>query len=223
MIFEGLTKQKKQYLALGAIGAVALVVVIVFGVKVSLSSIGEAQVELEDLTRKIESADRALSKQEQVRKEFFETSEELKGMIRIIPPQRNYYSWATEIIYAKARQAGLEVDAVDEQTNMGMVEPDDAEAGSEIKLESYALRITAHGGYTHVMNFLEKVEKDHPLVRVTGIDISTGSDPETHDVQFFIEWPFNLGFVTDSWDVVAKKKQMMERGSSRETSNGENK
>jgi hypothetical protein len=34
-----------------------------------------------------------------------------------LPPERNYYSWATEIIYDVARLVHLDVDAIDEQSN----------------------------------------------------------------------------------------------------------
>jgi hypothetical protein len=207
-----LTKQQKQYIVLGGIVAAALVVLIVFGVKVSLSSAGEAQDELTELTLKIEAADRALSNRESTKTEFEETSATLSKLLQNIPPQRNYYSWATEIIYAKARVAGLDIDAIDEQTGIGLVEPEEKDESNTIQMESYALRITAHGGYRHIKVFLEQIEKDHPLARVTGIDVSSGREPEVHDVQLFIQWPFNLSSLTDAWDAIEEKRQTIDHG-----------
>lgn len=208
MNFKNLTKEQKQYIALGGIVATALVVIIVFGIKVSLSSITVARIELNDLTGKIESADRALAKQSKVREEFAETMHGLKEHLQNIPPDRNYYSWATEIIYSKARLAGLEIDAIDEQTRTGTLPKKDT--NKEIKLESYSLRVTAHGGYETLKQFLELIEKDHPLARVTGVDISTGTEPEMHDMQLVIQWPFNLNVVTDVWASIDIKNQSTE-------------
>ena len=201
MSFTGLTKEQRLYLVLGGVVALILVVLMVFGVKVSLSSIGEAKLEMADLTSKIESAEQSLAKHSYTKEKFAETSDELRRHLQNIPPKRNYYSWATEIIYAIARLADLEIDGIDEQTGVG------GKDDNTIKLESYSLRITAHGGFSNVKSFLELVEEDQPLVRVTGIDISTGSKLDVHDVQFFIQWPFNLSSITDAWEEVASKQQ----------------
>jgi hypothetical protein len=208
MNFKDLTKEQKQHIALGGIVATALIVIIVFGIKVSLSSISVARLESNDVTGKIESADRALAMQSKVREEFAQTMRELKEHLQNIPPDRNYYSWATEIIYSKARLTGLEIDAIDEQTRSGI--PSKGGNNKELKLESYSLRVTAHGGYETLKQFLELIEKDHPLARVTGVDISTGTDSEIHDMQLVIQWPFNLSVVTDAWASIDIKHPITE-------------
>jgi hypothetical protein len=210
MNLKDLTKEQKQYVALGAIVTAALLVLIIFGIKVSLSSIGLAKAELDEITRKIENADRSLSRHEQTKKDFVDTSAELSAFLEKMPPERNYYSWATEIIYAKARLSGLEIDAIDEQTEVRMVDPG-AEKANTITLESYTLRIMARGGYGHVKYFLEQLEEDYPLIRVIGLDVSTGSDFDIHDVQLFIQWPFNLNSITEIWDAIAEKQKAVDR------------
>ena len=136
-------------------------------------------------------------------------------ILKNIPPNRNYYSWATEIIYAKARLAGLEIDAVDEQTGArGSFNEEEEDA---IKLEPYSLRITARSGFDDLKNFLELIEKDHPLARVTGVDISTGTTPEVHDIQLFIQWPANLRSITDAWESIAAKQQALRKPASKES------
>ena len=214
MSLSDLTKEQKQYVILGVIVAAAVIVLIVFGVKISLASITEAQNELDDLTKKIESADRSLSKKAEVLAEFDASSGELRAIIESIPPERNYYSWASEIIYAKARLAGLEINAIDEQTDAAGALKDASD--KKVNLESYSLRITSHGGFENVVRFLEQIEKDYPLVRTTNIDISTGSEPDSHDVQLFIQWPFNLSSVTDAWTAISQKKSSIEQQRSSE-------
>lgn len=192
-----LSKEHKQYVVLGAIVAVLLVVLIVFGIKVSLTSISAARLELVGLTEKIRSADITVTQNERDSAEFLATITELKAHLANIPPERNYYSWATEIIYKEARMVQFEVDAIDEAMLAAPVEDPKEEKG--VDLESYSLRINAHGGYESVKKFLNRIAVYHPLVRVTGVEISTGSEPEDHNIQIFIEWPFNLGYISESW------------------------
>lgn len=208
MSFSDLSKEQKQYIAIGAISVVALVAIVVFGIKFSLSSITESKRELGDLSRKIEEADRALSKQEQARIEFAETLRNLKSILENTPPIRNYYSWVTEIIYGQARLAGLEIDAINEQNR---VAAPSAGKDESVKLESYSLRITAHGGFGSIRGFLEQIEEDQPLARVVGVDISSGSNPEIHDVQLFIQWPFGMDAITDAWDAIGAKQEELGR------------
>jgi len=215
MNFSGLAKQQKQYIVLAGIIVVVFVAILVFGIKVSLSSVTESKLDLDDLSLKIESAEEALSSQGRVKADFAETTHELKMILKNIPPNRNYYSWATEIIYAKARLAGLEIDAVDEQTSArGSFNEEEEDS---IKLESYSLRITARSGFNNLKSFLELIEKNHPLTRVTGIDISTGMTPEVHDIQLFIQWPANLRSITDAWEIIAAKQQALRKPASKES------
>jgi len=195
-----LSKEKQQHLILGIIVAIALVILIVFGIKVSLSSISKARVELQDLTGKIKVAETSLSKTQRDDAAFRETIEELTVHLVNLPPDRNYYSWATEIIYAKARGVHFEIDAVDEISTAATAYA--SRKKGKVELESYSLRITAHGGYDNVKRFIQQIACDHPLVRVTGIEISKGAKPDVHDVQLFIEWPFNLGYITEAWKYI---------------------
>jgi len=199
-----LSKEQKQYLVLGVIVAIVLAILIIFGIKVSLSSISEARLELQDLAAKIETAEESLSKSQQGDAEFRATIAELTAHLANIPPDRNYYSWATEIIYIEARMVHFEIDAVDEIIIAAPV--DNSKEQDQVKLESYSLRITARGGYENIKRFLQQITRNHPLVRVTGIEISSGSTPEIHDVQLFIEWPFDLSYITESWKSISEKK-----------------
>lgn len=192
-----LSKEQKQRLVLGAIAFIAIAVLIVFGIKVSLSSISEARLELHGLTEKIETAEQAVSKSQHDAAAFSSTTEQLRAHLANIPPDRNYYSWATEIIYKEARSIQFEIDAIDEIRSAAPIK--NPKAKDDVVLESYSLRITAHGGYESVKGFLERMAGNHPLVRVTGIEISTGAQPDVHDVQLFIEWPFNMGHITEAW------------------------
>ena len=203
MNLKDLSKEQKQYLILGAVVIVAVVGAIVVGVKFSLSSIGEARVELLDLTGKIERADRSLKNNQRDESALFETISELKVYLEKIPPDQNYYSWATEVIYGNAREASLEIDAINESGTISKGQS--KKAKNEVSVESYSLRIIAHGGYESIKQFLLDIRKKHPLVRITGLEISTGSSSEIHDVQLFVQWPFKLDHMVAAWkDIPAK-------------------
>ena len=210
MNITDLIKEKKQYVILGGVVAVVLVLLIVFGVRISLSSLGVAKGELEDLTGKIEGADRSLAKRYQSKEEFVETSAELRGHLQYFPPKRNYYSWATEIIYSTARLANLEIDAIDEQAGSKKTNTEGKDAGG-INMESYSLRITSRGGYINIKAFLEQIEEHQPLARVTGVDICTGANADIHDVQLFIQWPFNLNAITEAWEAIAEQQEALDK------------
>ena len=198
MNLSWLTKDQKQYMVLGAIVAVALIVLAVFGIRFSLSSISKARLELIELTGKIDQAEKSVERSEQSNPDFLSSIEKLQDCLNEIPPERNYYSWATEIIYRESRLVGFEIDAVDEI--VVPAPPEEKREKSGVEMESYALRITAHGGYENIKQFLNRFAVNYPLVRVTGIEISKSADPETHDIQLFIEWPYNLGYITGSWE-----------------------
>jgi len=215
--FSDLTKSQKQYLVLGGIVAVGLVLLVVFGIRLSLSSIRTAKGELEEVSRKVEKADRSLARRVRTEKELAETSVKLSELLENLPPERNYFSWATEVIYSVARASELEIDAIDEQSGASKVK---GKKASAIKLDSYSLRITARGGFLNVKAFLALLEQEQPLARITGADISSGSNPEIHDIQIFVQWPFNLSAITDALESIDARKKSLD-GTSLEGIQGE--
>ena len=201
MSFNELDEEQKKRLLIGIVIGIAIIAATFWGIKFSLSSIAKAKLELDDLMTKIESADHSLSRQSQVRKELIETTEILKAYLLGAPPEKNYYSWASKVIYAKARQAEVDIDSIDEQTKKGATTLK-GKGTATLKLKAYSLRITAHSSYKNLKLFLSLIEENHPMARVTTVNISQGKDPEIHDIQLIIQWPFNLSSVANTWDDV---------------------
>lgn len=219
MNLSDLTKSQ-QHLALGGAGAVVLGALLVFGIRLSLSSLREAQEQLEVVRGKIETAERSLARRGRTERDLAKVSRELGELLGQLPPERNYFSWATEVIYSVARDSGLEIEAIDEQSSGGASRKGKpasrkkgGKAGSAIELESYSLRIAARGSYRSVRSFLEQIEREQTLARVTGVEISAAADPELHDVQIFIQWPFNLDSIAKAWNAIEAKRKSMESGS----------
>lgn len=212
MTLASLPKEQKQYLVLGLLVAVALVVLSVFGIKISLASIAEAREELKEVSDKIEAADRALAKSQDISAQYVATATELKELLKNVPPTRNYYSWATEIIYNLGRSAALEIDAIDE-LSFARIEKDkkDSKDADGVRLETYTLRITAHGGYRNVKEFLALMDEAHPMARIIGMEISSsGNRPEIHDIELLIQWPFNTDAIAKIWESVTARQLVVE-------------
>ena len=203
MSLSNLTKDQKKYIVIGLIGGIVVVVFAVIGIQFSLSSIAAAKLELADLTTKIENADTALAKRDQAKDEYDQTVTRLKDHFAGLPPEKNYYSWATGIIYSTGRNSGLEIESVDEVINSSKDKVEDV----PIKLSSYTVRITAHGSYEQVKLFLQNLGENHPLVRISGIEIGIGPNLSSHNVQVYVQWPFSLDAITQVWDEVASKQR----------------
>jgi hypothetical protein len=207
MNLNDLSKEQKQYIILGLVAAVILVTLLVLGIRFSLASIQSAKDELGIISDKIASADRTLSRSDQVSQDYRSTMETLKQRIMGVPPQRNYYSWATEVIYSEAGKAGLEIDSIDEIGGLHNAAEDGV---GSLRLESYALRMNASGGFNNVKDFMQSMKEEYPLVRFTGLDISSGQSPEMHNIQLWLQWPFNLNVLTANWDSVEAKQRALE-------------
>ncbi|MEI6891706.1 MAG: hypothetical protein V5783_05990 [Pontiella sp.] len=197
MNLSHLTKEQKIYMALGAIALIGIGVGIVMGVQYWMSSIQETKTELADLNLKIDRTERLLFKTAESRTNFEQTIRELERDLDYVPPEQNYYSWATEIIYSKSREAGLEIESVDEVAVSGAKR---GAALDPVYFELYSLRIIARGGFEQTKLFLRNIEENHPLVRVYGLEFSTGGTPDEHRIQLFVQWPFRMNRLRRLWE-----------------------
>ncbi|QBG49185.1 hypothetical protein EGM51_17940 [Verrucomicrobia bacterium S94] len=194
--FSNLTKEQKQYLFLGVLGVAAVGYGLFFGISKVGGSLSDAKSELEALNTKIDRAERELGHRPKALRDFDQTITVLESHLENLPPEENYYSWATEIIYSRGRSAGLLIESVDE---VGMDSSAVEKMKDPVYFETYSLRIVAQGSYTATKAFISDIEKNHPLVRFTGIDISRGRDPEKHAVQLSVQWPHRLQRIAALW------------------------
>lgn len=206
MSLSDLSKEQKQYVVLGIIGVAVIGVLIFFGIKFALTSTSAARSELEEINGKIEAADRSLKKRSGMVAELDESTLRLGRYKEHAPPERNHYSWASEIIYDLARVAGVEVDAIDEEKS-----PSSNGENIAIGLEVYALRISAHAGYAEITGFIRTLQREQPLARIVGLDINKSNNPDSHDVQMKVQWPLYVGERTEVWDeLMLKSRELVE-------------
>ena len=206
MDLKNLTKDQKQSIGVIGVGLIILIVLVGIGFKVGFSSIPAAQLELDEMNKKVSQAENLLRGSEKSQLDLAKIGHELGSILGSLPPERNYYSWATEIIYDVARLVHLDVDAIDEQSNA--VFHSKKSDKNAIHLESYSLRVTAHGGYEGIKSFLKEIEKNQPLARISGVNIRATQNPEMHDVILFVHWPIGLDSIAESQERVlsAQKK-----------------
>jgi hypothetical protein len=204
MNFSKLGKQQKQYIVLGALCTAGILVGGVMGIRFSLSSVSKAKEELAALTDKIERAESTLSRGKNAGEEFVRTLGILETQLSNMPPDKNYYSWATEAVYGVARNSGFEIDSVDE-FNLASTKEDAAKDG--LRFRSYSIRIMAHGSYANARNFLATIEEQHPMARLSGLEISAGANPDAHDVQLYVQWPFDFSELLLVWEGVQRNQR----------------
>ena len=116
MNFAALTKEQKQYIALGAIGAVLLGYCLInFGLFPMLAHWRGIQDEYNELSSKLEDADRLIASEDTLRNHVKASADTLQAALwEHLPDTDNPLSWATQKIYFEAREHGIDVQSVTE-------------------------------------------------------------------------------------------------------------
>jgi hypothetical protein len=136
---------------------------------------------LELLETRIEQAERLIKRGAEIQANLDEALARQKAYVRNIPPVDNRFTWVTERVYACARQAGIEIELVDQ-----LAEATGAEGG---RIKPYAVRIQAHGGFDALRGFLRRMETENPLLRLVQLQVTGGTEPERHRLILDVDWP----------------------------------
>ena len=198
MDLSNLSKQEKDRLLLMVMGGVLLVGGIGYGFQSVFAISTRVESKNEKLENKISRAERMIRTQNRLLKNAREISAELKTYIKEAPPEKNYYSWASKLLYALAKKTAFEIkDVID--IGGSSSSPKTKGKGKKVKADVLKigsnLKIVAHGEYETCLNFLKTMEKEYPLVRVVSIDIKPGENVEVHKVNIVIQWPSNLAYL----------------------------
>ena len=188
MDLSNLSKQQKDRLLLMVMGGVLLVGGIGYGLKSAFAISASVESKNEILESKISRAERMVRMQNRLLKDTQEISAELKTYIKEAPPEKNYYSWASELLYALAKKTAFKIDRIEKQG-------ESAKSKADVLKISSSLKIVAQGEYETCLNFLKTMEKEYPLVRVVSININSGRNVEIHNVNIVIQWPSNLAYL----------------------------
>jgi hypothetical protein len=184
--FKNLTKQQQQYVALGLIVAAA----VLYGVSLLVGSLLDAdkksRTELAELTMKIDRAEAAMHGGFDLQKKLESAELDLDKWLRLIPEYGDEYIWATERVNELIRGTGIQKKTVE----VLPVAAPPASASNAPSLGSYAVRVVATGGYAQLCLFLDKVNRENPLITIQQLDISGGgASPEMHNLKIDLCWP----------------------------------
>jgi len=204
MNWSVLTKKQKQMVVTTIIVAIVQVVLLVHFLgltKPEATRGGSAKEELIKFEQKLASA-RAIVKQEaDIRRELAQSIEDLKLLAAHAPTFSDRYAWAYEYVSRASTQARVEVDSL-EEVNYLVAEKKEADKKSAGKKDAakpdvadspYEIAVSTRCGYNNLVEFLWRLEKDNPLLRIKGVTISAQSgQPLAHQVRIVMQWPASV-------------------------------
>ena len=195
---SNLSKQQKDRLLLMVMGGVLLVGGVGYGLKSVFAISASVESKNEILESKISRAERMVRMQNRLLKDTQDISAELKTYIKEAPPEKDYYPWASKLLYALAKETAFEIkDVIDigGSSSSPKVKGKDKKVKVDVLKIGSNFKVVAEGEYETCLNFLKTMEKEYPLVRVVSVDIKPGENVEIHNVNIVIQWPSNLAYL----------------------------
>lgn len=183
-----LTKEQKQYIALG-IMMIAIVVSVVYSlVDVgggTAADDGSPQKTLEELQSESESLERIVRREKRLEFDFKEIQTQLSTLKKsYLPNENNKYSWVTEIVYSTAREENVQVDMVTEVLR---------ESRPDASFSRYAVQLDLAADFDRIVRFVGGMCAQNPYLRVSYLSIrADAQDFTTHRVSVILEWPTSL-------------------------------
>lgn len=190
MKFCEATKEQKQYLVLGTIVGIALLIGLGQFVLVPLQmKWGQARLELDDLTAKLEKAGRLIESKKILDDNLKISRRDIHQVADyFIPDVENPLSWVTEVLYEHARDVGVNVRAVSERESPPSLQLFSDE--KQVKFQAYTVRLNANCSYAKLKHLVASLQSGNPYLCVTGIEIEARlADPINHQVTLDVQWP----------------------------------
>jgi len=199
-----LTKKQKQMVIATIIVAIVQVVLLVHFLgltKPESARGGSSKEELIKFEKKLASARAIVNQETDIHRELAQSIKDLKAMAVHAPTFSDRYAWAYEYISRAATQSRVEVDSL-EEINYVVANKKDAgkkDAGKKdadktgVAELPYEIAVSTRCGYNNLVEFLWRLEKDNPLLRIKGVTISAQSgQPLAHQVRIVIQWPASV-------------------------------
>jgi hypothetical protein len=204
MNWSVLTKKQKQMVITTIIVAMVQVVLLVHFLgltKPDAARGGSAKKELIKFEQKLESARAIVKQEEDIRRELAQSIKELEALAVHAPTLSDRYAWAYEYVSRASTQARVEVDSL-EEVNYLVVDKKDAGKKDAVKTDAvktdvaappYEIVVSTRCGYNNLVEFLWRLEKDNPLLRIKGVTISSRpGQPQAHQVRIVMQWPVSV-------------------------------
>ena len=172
---------KKQVIAVSVV--LAVVQIILFANLINwIKSASTPGKELTELRKNIADA-RLIIQQEEVIKHNFRLSiAGLDSLAEYAPSRSDRYAWAYEYVACCAAQSQMVLDNLEE---VNPYSNDKEQIGDQ----PYEIRIFTRCSYGNLVEFLWRIEKDNPLLRIKEVTISSAPGIfQTHRIQILIQW-----------------------------------
>lgn len=190
MNFRHMTKEQKQYVVLGAIvSTIAVISLAMFVVSPLRAKWRTARGEYEELTCKLDEANRLLRNEMDLRDKLAQARGDSAFVLtECIPDPNNSLSWVTQRIYQYARKAGVDIQSV--SAGASRTGPAKKGEGKVRLFGMYAVNVMVQCNYQDLLAFVREIEEQNPYVCVSGLIIGTQSKAvETHNVSVELQWP----------------------------------
>jgi len=193
MNWSALTK-KQQQMAIATV-VLAMVQILLMAhflgwFKPSEARGGSAKKELIELEQKLDSARAILKQEEPIRRELAQSIEKLEALTVHAPTLSDRYAWAYEYISRCSTLARAEVDSLEEISYMG--DPK-TQSGAASGSQPYEIAVSTRCGYNNLVEFIWRLEKDNPLLRIKEVTISALPGQNlSHQVRIVMQWPSSV-------------------------------
>lgn len=189
MNWSVLTKKQQQMVILTVILAVAQIGLMAHFLgftKPASARGGSAKKELLELQQKIESARTILIQQQSITTGLTESIARLEDLMVHAPTLSDRYAWSYEYVSRCAKLARVELDSLEE---VQYLQDDKKKSGDA----PYEITVSTRCGYNNLVEFLWRLEKDNPLLRIKEVTISSIPGQNlSHQVQVVIQWPSSV-------------------------------
>ncbi len=146
---------------------------------------GSAKKELLELEQKLSDARTILNREGMMRSELAQSVETLEVLMVNVPTSSDRYAWAYEYVSRCATQARVELDNLEEMTTVE--DPKKPKASPP-----YEISVSTRCGYNSLVEFLWRLEKDNPLLRIKEVTISAVPGQQLNQVRILMQWPSSL-------------------------------
>jgi hypothetical protein len=189
MNWSALTKKQQQMVIATAVLAVMQLLLMAHFLgwtKPASARGGSAKKELLELEQKLSDARAMLNREGVIRSELAQSVENLEVLTVNMPTSSDRYAWAYEYVSRCATQARIELDNLEETITI--------EDPKKPKVSPpYEISVSTQCGYNSLVEFLWRLEKDNPLLRIKEVTI-TAAPPlqESHQVRILMQWPSSV-------------------------------
>ena len=189
MNWSALTK-KQQQMAIGTIllAGVQIFILVHFlgGRDFSKSGGGSMKEELAGLQEKVMDARQVIKRGKLVGDALDESIQKLEELSVYTPTMSDRYAWTYEYVSVRADRAGIDLDSLEEVEYLG-------QGKQETEAHAYEISIATECGYNQLVEFLWRIEKGNPLLRVKDVSISQRMERlDRHQVRVVLQWPASL-------------------------------